>query len=105
MTNNEVLDMLHGIKPESFEQYKKLTKCIEIWEDDDNLDFTDDYASMLKEADILDRPCADVYKDYTDWCVVNHIPEIVHINTFSKYLHYYLQVKSIPRKGTRYYSR
>lgn len=100
--------MLSDITPNGYDQHKKLSKCIEIWSDN-HIDFTDDYVSTLKINDVLDRPCAEVYKEYTDWCKLNYIPDIVHINVFSKYLYYYLQVKSKVNKcdgsSKRYYCK
>lgn len=104
MTDKDILNMLYKITPNGYNQHKKLSKCIEIWSDD-HIDFTDEYVSTLREVEVLDRPCAEVYKEYTDWCKLNYIPEILHINTFSKYINYYLQVKSKSVKGKRYYCK
>ena len=104
MTDKEILNMLSDITPNGYDQHKKLSKCIEIWSDN-HIDFTDDYVSTLKINDVLDRSCAEVYKEYTDWCKLNYIPDIVHINAFSKYINYYFGAKSKPRKGVRCYCR
>ena len=104
MTDKEILNVLYDIKPADYRQWEKLKKCILIWMDD-KVDHTDEYVGMLTDPRVVDRPCAEVYEEYVEWCKVNYITDIVHINAFGKYLNYYLKVKSKAINGRRYYCK
>jgi hypothetical protein len=101
MSDQEILNILKDIKPESYDQYEKLSKCLEIWSDD-YIDFTDDYVSMLKINDVLDRSCTEVYGDYKDWCTLNYIP-VVSMTRFNKHMKYRLNVSTKSCNGKRCY--
>lgn len=103
MTDKEITKMLSGITPRSYSQWKKLKKCLLIWMDN-TIDYTEEYVSTLRDHDVVDRECVEVYEEYTDWCKLNYINP-VHINSFSKYLAYYFNVKSKTSNSKRYYCR
>lgn len=103
MSTEEILNILKDIKPESYDQHVKLSECIKIWSND-NMNFADDYVSTLKESDVINRPCSEVYEEYATWCKLNYITP-VHINAFSKYLHYYFRVRSKSVNGKRCYCK
>jgi hypothetical protein len=103
MTDKDILTMLTSVAPENYSQWKKLKKCILIWMGND-IDHTDDYVSTLTESQVVDRECMDVYEEYTDWCKLNYITP-VHINAFTKYIHYYFNAKSKSLNGKRYYCK
>ena len=104
MTDKEILSTLTCITPESYSQWKKLKKCILTWMDN-SIDHTDEYVGTLTESHVLDRPCIEVYEEYTQWCEMNYIKDIVHINAFSKYLRYYFNVSSKLIKGKKCYCK
>ena len=106
MTDEEILKLISNIKPSTYRQWQKLSKCMLIWmEDNKTVDYTDEYVSMLTDADVLNKACRTVYTEYVDWCRLNHVEYIVHINTFSKYLAYKLNVSSKLIRGRKCYCR
>ena len=104
MKNYEIVNVLSDIKPESYTQWKKLRKCMLMFLKDE-VDHTDEYVSKLHKTDVLDRPCAEVYEEYTQWCEMNYITDIININSFSKYLRYYFNVSSKLIKGKKCYCK
>ena len=88
MKNYEIVNLLNDIKPESYEQWKKLKKCMVMFLKDE-VDYTDEYVSTLTKSNVLDRPCVEVYEEYVQWCKLNYIPVEVQIKIFNKYINYY----------------
>lgn len=104
MTDREILSMLTMITPEDYSQWKKLKKCVSVWMNN-KVDYCDGYVSKLSEVEVVDRECSEVYDEYKEWCGLNYITEVVHINAFSKYINYYFNAKSKSVNGKRYYCK
>lgn len=108
MKNYEIVNIISDIKPESYTQWKKLKKCMLMFLKDE-VDHTDEYVSKLREADVLDRPCVEVYEEYTQWCEMNYITDIVGNRDFNKYINYYFglnnKVSKCDGKSVRCYCK
>lgn len=104
MTDQEILSILKDIKPESYDQHVKLSECIKIWSND-NMNFADDYVSTLKESDVINRPCSELYEEYTTWCSMNYITDAASVKTFNKYVNYYFNVRTKASNGKRFYCK
>ena len=109
MTNQELINMLYEIKPESYRQWQIIKKCMVELIQDKGADFTDEYVSTLKLENVINRSCAEVYEEYTEWCKLNRLPVDASIKIFNKYINYYFglnnKVSKCDGKSVRVYCK